>query len=97
MIEAARTRNAAFVEAGTATFLVASLEDVDLGERRKSETADARFTAPPVVAARRGSPLHAPAARSLRVKPQERETTSLGNRGVGPIGHRASGLTAAPP
>ncbi len=34
MIEAAVRRNAAFVEAGTAEFLVASLEDVDLGERR---------------------------------------------------------------
>jgi ubiquinone/menaquinone biosynthesis C-methylase UbiE len=34
MIEAARRRNAAFVEAGTAEFLVASLEELDLGERR---------------------------------------------------------------
>ena len=34
MIEAANRRNAAYVEAGKAEFLVASLEDVDLGERR---------------------------------------------------------------
>ena len=34
MIDAAIRRNAAFVAAGTAEFLVASLEDVDLGERR---------------------------------------------------------------
>ncbi len=34
MIEAAARRNAAFVEAGTAEFLVARLEDIDLGERR---------------------------------------------------------------
>jgi len=34
MIEAARRRNAAYVEAGTAEFLVARLEDLDLGERR---------------------------------------------------------------
>jgi ubiquinone/menaquinone biosynthesis C-methylase UbiE len=33
MIEAARLRNAAFVEAGIAEFLVATLEDADLGER----------------------------------------------------------------
>jgi ubiquinone/menaquinone biosynthesis C-methylase UbiE len=34
MIEAAAQRNAASVEAGKAEFLVASLEDVDLGDRR---------------------------------------------------------------
>jgi ubiquinone/menaquinone biosynthesis C-methylase UbiE len=34
MIEAASRRNAAYVEAGTAEFLVAALEDLDLGERR---------------------------------------------------------------
>jgi ubiquinone/menaquinone biosynthesis C-methylase UbiE len=34
MIEAAERRNAAAVDAGTAEFLVGSLEDVDLGERR---------------------------------------------------------------
>jgi ubiquinone/menaquinone biosynthesis C-methylase UbiE len=34
MIEAARRRNAAFVDAGTAEFLVAELEDLDLGDRR---------------------------------------------------------------
>jgi hypothetical protein len=34
MIDAARRRNAAYVEAGTAEFLVASLEDLDLGDRR---------------------------------------------------------------
>jgi SAM-dependent methyltransferase len=34
MIEAARRRNAAHVEAGRAEFLLASLEDVDVGERR---------------------------------------------------------------
>lgn len=34
MIDAAAQRNAAYVEAGKAEFLVASLEDVDLGERR---------------------------------------------------------------
>jgi ubiquinone/menaquinone biosynthesis C-methylase UbiE len=34
MIEAARRRNAAYVEAGRAEFLVAALEDVDLGDRR---------------------------------------------------------------
>ena len=34
MIEAAVRRNAVWVEAGTAEFLVAALEDADLGERR---------------------------------------------------------------
>jgi ubiquinone/menaquinone biosynthesis C-methylase UbiE len=34
MIEAASRRNAAYVEAGTAEFLVARLEDLDLGDRR---------------------------------------------------------------
>jgi ubiquinone/menaquinone biosynthesis C-methylase UbiE len=34
MIEAARRRNAAFVEAGKAEFLVGKLEALDLGERR---------------------------------------------------------------
>jgi ubiquinone/menaquinone biosynthesis C-methylase UbiE len=34
MIEAARRRNAAHVEAGRAEFLVAALEDLGLGERR---------------------------------------------------------------
>jgi ubiquinone/menaquinone biosynthesis C-methylase UbiE len=34
MIEAAARRNAAYVEAGTAEFIVATLEDLDLGDRR---------------------------------------------------------------
>jgi ubiquinone/menaquinone biosynthesis C-methylase UbiE len=34
MIEAATRRNAAYVEAGTAEFLVAHVEDLDLGDRR---------------------------------------------------------------
>jgi ubiquinone/menaquinone biosynthesis C-methylase UbiE len=34
MIEAASRRNAAYVEAGTADFIVARLEDLDLGARR---------------------------------------------------------------
>jgi ubiquinone/menaquinone biosynthesis C-methylase UbiE len=34
MIEAAARRNRAFVEAGRAEFIVATLEDADLGERR---------------------------------------------------------------
>ena len=34
MIEAAARRNAAFVEAGKAEFLVRELEDLDLGDRR---------------------------------------------------------------
>jgi ubiquinone/menaquinone biosynthesis C-methylase UbiE len=34
MIEAAMSRNAAYVAAGRAEFLVASLEDLDLGDRR---------------------------------------------------------------
>jgi len=34
MIEAARRRNAAYAKAGTAEFLVAELEELDLGERR---------------------------------------------------------------
>ena len=34
MIEAAGRRNAAYVEAGKAEFLVATLEDLDLGDRR---------------------------------------------------------------
>jgi ubiquinone/menaquinone biosynthesis C-methylase UbiE len=34
MIEAANRRNAAYVEAGTAEFLLAHLEDLDLGDRR---------------------------------------------------------------
>lgn len=34
MIQAATRRNAAYVEAGRAEFLVSSLEDLDLGDRR---------------------------------------------------------------
>jgi ubiquinone/menaquinone biosynthesis C-methylase UbiE len=34
MIEAATRRNSAYIEAGKAEFLVANLEDLDLGERR---------------------------------------------------------------
>jgi ubiquinone/menaquinone biosynthesis C-methylase UbiE len=34
MVEAATRRNAAYVEAGRAEFLVADLEDLDLGDRR---------------------------------------------------------------
>jgi len=34
MIQAARRRNAAYIEAGRAEFLVTSLEDLDLGDRR---------------------------------------------------------------
>ena len=34
MIEAATRRNAAYIDAGKAEFLVAELEDLDLGERR---------------------------------------------------------------
>ena len=34
MIQAAPGRNAAYVEAGRAEFLVSSLEDLDLGDRR---------------------------------------------------------------
>jgi ubiquinone/menaquinone biosynthesis C-methylase UbiE len=34
MIEAAARRNAAYVDSGKAEFLVASLEDLDLGDRR---------------------------------------------------------------
>jgi ubiquinone/menaquinone biosynthesis C-methylase UbiE len=34
MVEAAARRNAAYVEAGQAEFLVASLENLDLGDRR---------------------------------------------------------------
>jgi SAM-dependent methyltransferase len=34
MIDAAARRNAAYVAAGTAEFLVAGLEDADLGDRR---------------------------------------------------------------
>ena len=34
MVQAASRRNAAYVEAGRAEFLVASLEDLDLGDRR---------------------------------------------------------------
>lgn len=34
MIEAAKRRNAAYVEAGKAEFIVGSFEDVDLGDRR---------------------------------------------------------------
>jgi len=34
MIEAARRRNAQHVDAGTAEFLIAELEELDLGERR---------------------------------------------------------------
>lgn len=33
MIEAATRRNAAYIESGTAEFLVATLEDLDLGDR----------------------------------------------------------------
>ena len=34
MVETARRRNAAYVEGGSAEFLVAALEDLDLGDRR---------------------------------------------------------------
>ena len=34
MIEAAARRNAAFVEAGTAEFLLMALDELDLGDRR---------------------------------------------------------------
>lgn len=34
MIQAAKRRNAAYIEAGKAEFLAADLEDLDLGERR---------------------------------------------------------------
>ena len=34
MVDAAAHRNAAYVEAGTAEFLIAALEDADLGDRR---------------------------------------------------------------
>jgi hypothetical protein len=34
MVDAAARRNAAFVEEGKAEFLVAELEDLDLGDRR---------------------------------------------------------------
>jgi ubiquinone/menaquinone biosynthesis C-methylase UbiE len=34
MVEAAARRNAAYVEAGTAEFLVGELEELDLGDRR---------------------------------------------------------------
>lgn len=34
MIEAAQRRNAAYIESGRAEFLVANLEELDLGERR---------------------------------------------------------------
>jgi ubiquinone/menaquinone biosynthesis C-methylase UbiE len=34
MVEAAARRNAAYVTAGTASFVVATLEDLDLGEQR---------------------------------------------------------------
>ena len=34
MIEAATRRNAAYIEAGRAEFLIADLEDLDLGDRR---------------------------------------------------------------
>jgi ubiquinone/menaquinone biosynthesis C-methylase UbiE len=34
MVEAATRRNAAYVEAGVAEFLVATLEELDLGDRR---------------------------------------------------------------
>jgi ubiquinone/menaquinone biosynthesis C-methylase UbiE len=34
MIEAARRRNAAYIEAGKADFLVGAMEEIDLGDRR---------------------------------------------------------------
>ncbi len=54
MIEAAARRNAAYVEAGKAEFLVADLEDLDLGERRFDKIfafASACFTWTPTVPA----------------------------------------------
>jgi hypothetical protein len=42
MIEAATLRNAEYVEAGKAEFLVASLEDADLGDRRFDKIFAAR-------------------------------------------------------
>ncbi|MPZ90018.1 MAG: methyltransferase domain-containing protein [Actinobacteria bacterium] len=42
MIEAARRRNAAHIEAGKAEFIVMSLEDMDLGERRFDKVFAAR-------------------------------------------------------
>jgi ubiquinone/menaquinone biosynthesis C-methylase UbiE len=42
MIQAATRRNAAYIEAGRAEFLVASLEDLDLGDRRFDKIFAAR-------------------------------------------------------
>ena len=42
MIEAARRRNVAHIEAGKAEFIVMSLEDMDLGERRFDKVFAAR-------------------------------------------------------
>jgi ubiquinone/menaquinone biosynthesis C-methylase UbiE len=43
MIEAATRRNAQYVEAGKAEFIVADLEDVDLGDRRFDVVLAARI------------------------------------------------------
>ena len=42
MIEAARRRNAAYIDAGVAEFLLGDLESVDLGERRFDKILAAR-------------------------------------------------------
>ena len=46
MIEAAARRNAASVEAGKADFIVATLEDLDLGDRRGARRLAERWLAP---------------------------------------------------
>jgi SAM-dependent methyltransferase len=73
MIEAARRRNAAHVEAGKAEFLVASLEDLDLGGRR----FDKVFRGPGEALPQR------PGARAQA----RREVARTRGRGVGVLRH----------
>jgi ubiquinone/menaquinone biosynthesis C-methylase UbiE len=66
MVRAASGRNAAFVEAGTAEFLLGSFEELDLGERRFDVIFAihvGRFLREPEVAQRIVAPWLAPGGR----------------------------------
>jgi SAM-dependent methyltransferase len=85
MIEAATRRNAAYVEAGKAEFLVATLEDLELGDRRFDKIFAVRvglFHREPDRAAspRGGSP---PAERFSRSSTLRRDGARVLNRGAG--------------
>ena len=62
MIESAERRNAAVVEAGTAEFLVGSLEDLDLGE--VASTSSSQSVSVSSIATRTRAPARGAVARS---------------------------------